>query len=137
MKPDNIKNSYSVVKLRALVREHGSQRAVAKALGDENLQSAISNSLAGVRMPSKALMKAMEVYCVETLGKEPDNCGLQSDVRVVRQLSITMHFSKDTKNSLLYRTDAEGAGVKNIYLLKSHIGPRPPDTVEVVVKLPD
>lgn len=130
MKSDNIKNSEIVLRLRHLVAEHGSQRAAAKALGSESLQSSISNALAGVRMPSAALREAMDAYR-SARGEWPDIVEDSPASQGDMALSVKMTFSRVTKNTYRYDAEDAAAPMANVYVLKARLGSDPPKFVEV------
>ena len=120
MESDHIKNAPSVQYLKRLVEQFGSQRAVARALGNKNFQSPISNAINGVRMPPKDLALALDSHRFQTHGDEK-----------LCSVSAEMKFVRDTKN--MYRYDAidDGADLKDIYIPKATMGAEPAEFIEV------
>ena len=126
MENDNIKNSEIVNQLRRLVDNHGGQHAAARALGDEKrFQSSISNSLAGKRMPSEALRKALYAY-------EGRHCAIEFLIKVT--------FVRTTPKFHLFKAESadseHGDGfIASVYVPISKIDFVPPENTVAVLKL--
>lgn len=134
MKSENIQSSPIVVRLRRFVDEHPSQRAAAKALGNESYQSAISNSLAGVRLPSKALMRAMIKHGLHWGEGEAAIVDVSPTTQEEIRLSVAMKLLRDTKNTYRYDAICDDAAIKSVYLQKAGLISDPPEAIEVIVK---
>ena len=136
---DNFDSEETVEILRRLVAEHGSQRAAAKALGNENFQSGVSNTLKGVRPPSPALREALERYCAaHPLASETAGywASPTSDSSVRR--SARMKFAKDSKNTYKFESEKIGPAAYILYVPKNELSnspfsDAPPDEIEVIV----
>ena len=135
MSEKNIQNSLIVIRLQRVVDEHGSQRAAAKALGNEGFQSAISNALKGIRLPSEALRKALVAYDSQLRIERPEAAEAPPDSQDTVDFSVTMRLARDTKNTFYYDAINDDAVIKSAYIQKSEIGADPPELIEVVVKL--
>ena len=134
MSGENIRNSNFVLWLQRFVDEHGSQRAAAKALGNKNFQSSISNALAGVRMPSEELRKALDEYETRHRMEQLEPAEAPPDSQDTVLFSVTMRLARDTKNTFYYDAIHDDAAMKSSYIQKSEIGSDPPEVIEVTVK---
>ena len=133
MPENNITNSEIVVTLQQLVKEFGSQRAAAKALGNGNFQSSISNSLSGVRMPSKGLRVALDDhYAREAVDQDTTTRRSQLLPESLIEL-VEMRLTKSTPGTYRYDATGEGAAVKNLYLQKVTVIDEVPQVIEVAV----
>ena len=134
MLEENIKNSEIVKRLKRFVDEHSSQRAAAKALGNKNFQSSISNALAGKRMPSEELRKALDYYETQRRMEQQGFSGAPPDLQNTVVFSVTMRLVRDTRNTFYYEAIHDDAALKSAYIQKSAIRSDPPDVIEVGVK---
>ena len=137
MSEHNIQNSPIVQQLERLVDELGSQRAVAKALGKKGFQSSISKALAGERMPSTGVRKALDEYETRHRMEQLGPAETPPDSQDTVLFSVLMRLVRDTKNTHLYNAIHESAAMKSAYLQKSEVGPDAPEFIEVSVKVLD
>ena len=135
MSGDNIRNSSVVRRLQRFVDEYDSQRAAAKALGNKNYQSSISKALAGERMPSKAVRKALDEYETRHRMEQPEPADAPPDSQDTVLFSVIMRLARDTKNTHLYNAINDNVVMKSAYIQKSEIGADPPEFIEVAVTL--
>ena len=119
MSEENIKNSEIVRRLQRVVDEHGTQRAAAKALGNKGFQSAISNALKGIRLPSEGLRKALDAY----------------DAQRILTFSIGLPIEKTTPKFCLFKATSDEGYIVSVYAPKAKVGSNPPEAIEAVVKL--
>lgn len=134
MDRDNISNSDMVEVLRRFVDGYSSQREAARALGNKGLQSSISNALAGVRMPSKGLLRAMETKGLICRGEQLVIVDGAPESQCFTEMSVMMTFTRETKNTFRYDAETDFAVMANCYLLKSQWAVDPPQIIEVIVK---
>ena len=137
MSDENIKNSPIVRLLQRVVDDHGTQRAAAKALGNEYYQSNISNALRGVRMPSELVRKALDEYETRHRMEQLGPAETPPDSQDTVLFSVTMRLARETKNTHLYIAIDDDAAMKSAYIQKSEIGSDPPEVIEVFVKALD
>ena len=137
MSGDNIRNSSVVRRLQRFVDEYDSQRAAAKALGNKNYQSSISKALAGERMPSKAVRKALDEYETRHRMEQPEPADAPPDSQDTVLFSVPMRLARETKNTYFYDAIHDDAAMKSSYIQRSEIGSDPPEVIEVSVKALD
>ena len=119
MSENGIQKSAIVQRLQRLVVEHGSQRAAAKALGNEGFQSSISNAVNGIRMPSEELREALDAY----------------DAQGILTFSIGLPIEKTTPKFCLFKATSDEGYIVSVYAPKAKVGSNPPEAIEAVVKL--
>ena len=135
MAENNIENSPMVLRLKRLVKEYGSQRAAAEALGEKGFQSSISNALAGKRMPSEAVRKALDEYYSQRGIEQPESAEAPSGAQGILNFSLGLPIEKTTpKYHLLKETSDEGF-IVTVYAPKARVGSSPPKDVTVAVTL--
>ena len=129
---EEIKNSPIVRQLQRFVDEHDSQRSAAKALGNKNFQSSISKALAGERMPSRGVRKALDNYLSQRGIDRPEAAEAPPDTVL---FSVPMRLARETKNTFYYDAIHDAAAMKSSYIQKAEIGFEPPEFIEVAVTL--
>ena len=135
MAENNIENSPMVLRLKRLVKEYGSQRAAAEALGEKGFQSSISNALAGKRMPSEAVRKALDEYYSQRGMEQPEVAEASPDSQELFNFLIEVPIERTTPKYYLFKATSDEGYIVSVYAPKAKVGSNPPEVIKAVVKL--
>ena len=135
MSKNHIQNSSLVRRLQRVVDGYDSQRLAAEALGNINYQSSISNAINGVRLPSKGLRKALEVYESQHHMMEPRAAEAPSNAQELFDFLIELPIERTTHKFHLFKVTSDDGFIVSVYAPKARMGSNPPKNISAAVKL--